>query len=76
MSRTSPLTVTYNDLVELADSLEKDAARKLTCARNNGVGNLNGLTHYHETTKRLAKMLKKGQPAKQTDMIALFNETH
>jgi len=75
MSRKSPLTVEYKDLVQLAEGLEKEAARKLSNAKSCGIGNLNGLTHHYETTKTLARMLRKGLKTKETDMVTLFNET-
>jgi hypothetical protein len=75
MTRQSPHTVTYKELLELAEGWEQDAARKLSGARATGVTNLNALTHHHEKTKVLARMLRKGLPGKQTDLFALFQQT-
>jgi hypothetical protein len=77
MARQSSHTVTYRDLVSFAEQSEKDAAQRLAGARSRGVGNMEGLTHAHETAKALHRLLKKWDkslPLIQTDMFTLYEQ--
>jgi hypothetical protein len=78
MSRRSAHTVTFRDLVNLAEQSERDTARRLAGARSRGVGNMEALTHAHETAKAMVRLLKKwdrSKPLVQTDLFALFEQT-
>jgi hypothetical protein len=75
MPRHSPHTVTYKDLLVFAEGQEVEAKSRLAGARARGTNNLDALTHHLEVTKTLHRMLKKGLPGKQTDMLALFEQT-
>lgn len=75
MTRQSSQTVTYRDLLHLAERSLAEAEKKLRGAKACGAFSVEGITHEVESWKRLVKMLKKGLPVKQTDLFALFEET-
>lgn len=72
MPRAS-LTVTYSDLIRFTERSLLFAQRRHDEARAKGVTNLQALSQDVEIARTLVKMLKKGQPVKQTDLFALFN---
>lgn len=74
MSRQSSHTVTYRDLVDLAEQVHKDMVLRHAGAISRGTGSLEALTHQVETAKVLVRMLRKGMPLKQTDFLTLFKE--
>lgn len=73
--RQSPHTVTYKDLVALAEEVLTDRQRRYTGAQACGGTNLHALTHQIECAKTLVRILKKCEPGKQADLFSLFNET-
>lgn len=74
MSRQSSHTVTYKDLVDLAERWKAAHEKKLAGAKACGAHSLEGLTHDLETVKMLVRMLKKGLQEKQTDFLELFEQ--
>lgn len=75
MARQSSRTVTYKDILDLAEEVLHEREGWLNGARQRGTSNLESLTHKVETGKILVRMLKKGVKEKQTDMLELFNQT-
>lgn len=76
MSRQSSNTVTYADLLALAERVKAAAEKKLAGAHACGAHSLEGLTHDLETANTLVRMLKKGLPGKQTDFLELFQSVN
>lgn len=74
MSRQSPHTVTYKDLIALATETLNDRQARYAGAKARGTGNLDALVHQMETAKTLVRMLKKCEPGKQTDFYQLFEQ--
>lgn len=72
--RQSSITVTYADLLTLAEKVKAAAEKKLSGAQACGAHSVEGLTHDLETAKTLVRMLKKGLPEKQTDFLELFEQ--
>lgn len=74
MTRHSPLTVTYSSLLKLAEEVLQESKHRYERAKGNGVMHLDPLVVRVENARVLVKMLKKCEPGKQTDMLALFHE--
>lgn len=74
MSRQSPLTVTYKDLVALAEETLIERQGRCAGAKARGTGNLDILVHQVETAKTLVRMLKRCQPGRQADFLELFQQ--
>jgi hypothetical protein len=74
MTRRSPLTVTYSSLLQLAEEVLKESQYRYEKAKGNGVVHLDPLASRVENAWVLVKMLKKCEPGRQTDMLALFRE--
>lgn len=72
--RTSPLTVEYKDLLNMACKVLSEKEIALRSARGRGVRHLNPLIHDVEVAGTLVRMLKKGLPGKQTDFANLFEQ--
>lgn len=76
MSRQSSHTVTYKDLLTWAEKQAGYARRRKDMAPGKGVTNLEALTQDVECADALIRMLKKGLPGRQTDMLELFNQVN
>jgi hypothetical protein len=74
MPRQSSRTVTYPDLLALAEEVLEQREGWLNGARQRGTSNLEPLTHKVEVARMLVKMLRKGLPARQTDFLELFEQ--
>lgn len=74
MTRRSPHTVQYKDLVALAANVVAYRQRDYDAALARGAHNLDLYTHSLETAKVLHRMLKRGEPGRQTDLYALFEQ--
>lgn len=72
MSRQSPHTVTYKDLIALAEEMRNDRQGRYVGAKARGTGNLDALVHQVETAKTLLRMLKKCEPGRQADLFQIF----
>lgn len=72
MTRHSPHTVQYHDLVVFAAEMMAACQARYDGARARGTSNLNALTHQLEVARTLHRLLKKGEPVKQTDLFSLF----
>jgi hypothetical protein len=75
MPRHSPHTISYKDLISLAEEVKEDASKRLAGARRNGITYLDPLIAREARADKLLRMLRKGLPGKQTDMTALFEQT-
>jgi hypothetical protein len=74
MPRQSSRTVTYPDLLALAEEVLEQREGWLNGARQRGISNLEPLTHKVEAARMLVKMLRKGVKEKQTDFYQLFEQ--
>lgn len=72
--RTSPHTVTYSSLVQLAEEVLKESKYRYERAKGNGVTHLDPLVARVANAEVLVKMLKRCTPGQQADMYALFHE--
>ena len=72
--RQSPLTITYQDLLDFANEVLKEKQDRYLAAKGRGTTNLEPLTKRHEAAKVLVRMLRKGLPGKQTDFFELFEQ--
>ena len=72
MRRASSHTTTYKDLVDLSTEVVRERQAWYDGARAKGTSNLDALVKKLETAKALERLLKKGQPEKQTDLFTLF----
>lgn len=72
--RQSAITITYRDLLNLAEEVLKEKQDRYLSAQSRGMTNLEPLTKRHEAAKVLVRMLRKGMPAKQTDFYELFEQ--
>jgi len=76
MPRQSPHTIRYKDLLDLAEGIKTELETRYAGARARGTTNLDALTHKVETARTLVRMLKRGLPGRQTDMLELFNQVN
>jgi hypothetical protein len=74
MTRRSPHTVTYSDLVDLAEEMLKGSQARYEGAQKNGTTNLDALRHRVECSKTLVRLLKKCVPGQQADLFALYQQ--
>jgi hypothetical protein len=74
MRRSSPLTVTYSSLLQLAEEVLKESQYRYEKAKGNGVVHLDPLASRVENARVLVKMLKKCEPGRQADLFTLFHE--
>ena len=72
MRRQSPHTVTYKDLVALAEEMLTDRQKRYEGAKAYGARNLDAFVHQVETAKTLVRMLKKCEPGRQADLFQIF----
>lgn len=76
MSRRSPHTIQYRDLLAWASRQAQYAREKKATVPGSYLSNIDGFTKDVACAEMVERMLKKGLPAKQTDFIALFNEVN
>lgn len=74
MPRSSPHTVTYKDLLAWAEKQLAYAKQRHSAAL--GVTNLEAITKDKACAETIVRMLKKGEPGRQTDMLELFNQVN
>lgn len=74
MTHRSSHTVTYSDLIKLAERAQFEAEDRLSGARSRGVMNLEALRHDVETARTLVRMLKKCERGKQADLFELYRQ--
>lgn len=76
MPRQSSLTITYGDLLQLAENVLREREGWYNGARARGTSNLEPLAHQVEVARTWVRMIRKGLPGRQTDLLELFNQTN
>lgn len=76
MTRKSPHTIIYPDLVALAEEVLEQRTAWYNGAVGRGVTDLDFFVKKVNAAKILVKMLKKGLPGRQMDMYELFKEVN
>jgi len=72
--RRSSHTVTYSDLVTLAEEMLKASTARYEGAQKNGTTNLDALRLRVEYSRTLVRMLKKCVPGEQANMFTLYEQ--
>ena len=76
MTRHSPHTVTYKDLLKWTEKQLGYAKQRRSTAPGRGVTNLEALSHDIACAEKLERMLKQCEPGKQADLFELFNQVN
>lgn len=76
MSRRSPHTIQYRDLLAWASRQAQYAREKKATVPGSYLSNIEALTRDVACAEMLERMLKKGVREKQTDMLELFNQVN
>ena len=74
MSRQSPYTITYKDLIAYMTKQVGYARQRTSAARSRGVTYMDPMIHEEECAKKLKQMLDRCQPGKQADLFELFEQ--
>lgn len=74
MTRQSSRSVTYQDILALAEEVLREREAWYNGARARGTSNLEPLAHKVEVAKTWVRMVRKGLPGRQTNFAELFEQ--